>query len=570
MKVLSIYIWSVALIMGMSVNSFAQGDSRPSEKEINTQRIFIEATKEKLTGNYEDAIYLFNEVLRKDKENDAASYELAKLHDMLNESNKAIRHIKNAIEFSPNNVWYSKFYSDLLRKAGKYEEAARVYGKLVDQNPEQKKLYFDWAYLLIKAQKVDEAIQVFDNLERQVGVNEETSKRKHSLYMSIGEQSKAAKELQKLSDEFPTDTRYLFDLATFYEQIDKDAKPTYKKILKLDPENAEATLAMNNVNKQGGDASYIQSMKEIFKNPEVNIDIKVKQLLPFIDDMAKNPEDEDLKNTATDLAEILVKAHPREAKAHSVAGDVLYYAGKKEAALAEYMETVELKEDVFAVWEQIMYINAEIKDTEALLKSSENAMDLFPNQPVAYYLNGVGNRLNKDYDEAEDILDQALMMSGKNKELKYQIQVELATVYNYAKEYKKSDAAFDAALKMNAKDYVVLNNYSYFLTERGEKLDKAEKMAAYANELMPNNPLYMDTHAWVMFKKKNYKGAKTLLKKALDNGGDASPLLLEHYGDILFKLKEETEAVIYWQKAVEKGGTSDKLNKKIADKKLYE
>jgi hypothetical protein len=39
---------------------------------------------------------------------------------------------------------------------------------------------------------------------------------------------------------------------------------------------------------------------------------------------------------------------------------------------------------------------------------------------------------------------------------------------------------------------------------------------------------------------------------------------------VLFKLNRPQDALEYWKKAKEKGGASDLIDKKIADKKLYE
>ena len=61
-----------------------------------------------------------------------------------------------------------------------------------------------------------------------------------------------------------------------------------------------------------------------------------------------------------------------------------------------------------------------------------------------------------------------------------------------------------------------------------------------------------------------------IYNKALSNGGIELPLILDHYGDILFQLKETEEAVKYWQKALDKGSDSPLLEKKIADRTIYE
>ena len=95
-------------------------------------------------------------------------------------------------------------------------------------------------------------------------------------------------------------------------------------------------------------------------------------------------------------------------------------------------------------------------------------------------------------------------------------------------------------------------------------------MSKRANDLKPKNPRLQDTQGWVLYKMKNYDSAKAWIQKALKNGGENMPDILEHYGDILYQLDDKEQALIYWQKAQEKGSTSELLEKKIADKKLYE
>ena len=58
--------------------------------------------------------------------------------------------------------------------------------------------------------------------------------------------------------------------------------------------------------------------------------------------------------------------------------------------------------------------------------------------------------------------------------------------------------------------------------------------------------------------------------KALENGGRGNGTLLEHFGDVLYKLGDAENSLKYWMDAKKAGGASDLIDKKIADKKLYE
>jgi len=66
-------------IVGLSP---AYSQKQITEEEINTQKIFIDASKEKILGNFENAVYLFKEVIKRDKVNDAAFYELARIYNV--------------------------------------------------------------------------------------------------------------------------------------------------------------------------------------------------------------------------------------------------------------------------------------------------------------------------------------------------------------------------------------------------------------------------------------------------------------------------------------------------------
>ena len=249
---------------------------------------------------------------------------------------------------------------------------------------------------------------------------------------------------------------------------------------------------------------------------------------------------------------------------------MIYYSGRKKEALEKYKKTLERDESVFLVWEQVMYIYLEDQDYESLLETSENALDIFPNRAIAHYMNGVALEGLDKSDEAIYAFEQALMMSGNNQRLQLDIYSRLGTAYFNTNDYDKSDEAFEEALKLNPEAPDVLNNYSYYLSVRGERLEEAKKMSAKSNELIPNQPSLQDTYGWILYKMKDYKGAKTWIKKALDNGGDNSPTILEHYGDVLFQLDDVDSATQYWTKALEKGSKSEFLEKKIADRKLYE
>ena len=207
----------------VSFSLFAQTD-RLTQADVELQQKFIEAKREMILEDYAKAIELFSQVLATDKTNAAAAYELARAHDMMSDSEKAVKYAKHAVENEPDNEWYQMFLGDLYQQENKDAEAAMVYGGLIEQDPDNDYFYFKQAYFLVRSNQPEEAIKVYENLEKRIGINEELTRRKHTLYLGIGNYKKAAKEIEELIEAFPHKIGYRHLLAGFYEQIGDNAK----------------------------------------------------------------------------------------------------------------------------------------------------------------------------------------------------------------------------------------------------------------------------------------------------------------------------------------------------------
>ena len=110
---------------------------------------------------------------------------------------------------------------------------------------------------------------------------------------------------------------------------------------------------------------------------------------------------------------------------------------------------------------------------------------------------------------------------------------------------------------------MILNNYGYYLSLREVELEKAEKMSRITIIAEPDNPTYLDTYAWILYKSGKKELALEYIEKAIQSGGNEDPDILEHCGDILFALDRKEEALVYWKKALEVGSESEELAGKI-------
>ncbi len=566
-----LFITGTLLLTAGGLQKIQAQSGQVEEKTVNLEKLLIEANLERLMGNYDKSIKLYEDLLKEDPANDAAYYELARLHDVKGTDEEAVRFAKKAVELAPENHWYHRFLADIYQQVGRNKEAAAVYEYLVGKSPNEEEYYYKWAYFLIKANEISRAIKVYDDLEKRTGLTDEIARRKHSLYVGIGDSKKAAIELERLVQAFPREIENYYLLAAYYEQIGeaKLAENVYRTILKININDPKASIALAGSGETDDDGRYLASLKTVFAQPDASIDFKIAKLLPYINKVA-DTGDKNLAASAIELTEILEQAHPNEAKAYAAHADLLYYSGQREAALTNYQKTLALDETVYLVWEQTLRIQAELGDYEALLGTAEKAMDVFPNKAFLFYMHGVAAYELGQYTQSLASLDQALLMSGKDGHLQLDTQIQRGKTYSAIGKAAPSNEAFDAALALHAKSPEALSAYAYCLALRGENLERAKEMAAMANDLAPENPKIQDAYGWVLYRSKDLQGAKKWISKALENGGEHYALILEHYGDVLYLLKDTENAMQYWTKAKEKGSRSKTLDKKITDRRLYE
>ncbi len=520
--------------------------ARISEAEIQLQEKYMEGMVNMNIGKMDAAAQAFQAVLDKNPKCDGCFFQLSRIASITGESPKALDFAKKAVAIDDRNKWYKMALAEAYEKQGKDREAADIYRSLTESAPFggdfNDEIYFRLAYSHVRMAEPQKAIKVLDDLEKKVGVTEDISTKKVTVFEAMKEPKKAAVELKKLADKYPQAVDYQHLAADYFLKIgDKSgAMAFYQRILKIDPTNSKAQLATATAQKppsasnSSGEMAFLKSLKDLFRKPDIRIDDKIKTFLPFAQKIADG-RDKNLASAGLELAQIIEQTHPTEAKSYSLLGDMLYYNGKTAEAIEKYKRCTQINKAIYPVWEQLMYAQEELALFDDLAQSSETTMDLFPNQANAFFFNGLANEKRGKFPDAISSLQQAILMASKKPNLKHDALIELGVTYSKSKNYEQADRAFDDALKLNNKSSIALIKYAISLQQRGT----ADR-------------------------------AKTMADEALKISMETDPSVLELYGDYLFKANDKDNALNYWTKAKTLGAKSVLLDKKIAEKSLVE
>jgi len=567
---------AIALIAGFTVlvsckteKTVTTSAQKPgAEKELSSRELrefttlFMDANKAKILGNFSEAIRLFQESLQIDPTSAASRYEIARIYAEDGNFPAALGYAREAYEIDSDNIWYAQFLGQLYSETGRMDQSIEVFKNIIRDHPNEYGYYFNLGSLLSAQGKYDEALELYDELEKRVGTSEELSLQRQMIYIDKGDFTSALTEIDKLIENNPEELRLYGMKAEIYQQLGREdeARELYEQMLEMQPDNGLVLLSLHDIEKKNGnDAVANEYLKRAFGSSELSIDVKVNILLTYLSapDFNKN------RDFILSLVRDMESAHPNEAKAFAVQGDIYYNLNQLDSARVKFRRAVQLDPNRPPIWQQILTIDSQLNDFESLKSESESALELFPQQPIFYLFNGIASLQLKDADTAIEVLTTGKNLVVDNNKLLGQFYASLGDAYHEQKEHQSSDQAYDMALKYDPSNVIVLNNYAYYLSLRKTNLEKAETMARKANDLSPDVASFQDTYAWVLYNRENYQNALFWVEESLKNGGNTDPTVLEHHGDILLKVNRIKDAVKAWEKALEAGGETKDLDPKI-------
>jgi tetratricopeptide (TPR) repeat protein len=544
-----------------------EGRSAKNEKTRTAEGYFCEGMKFYTLDNLAEAETWFRKSYEINPENAGLNFILGKLYVKKKDLNQGLFYTEKAVRLNEKNTFYQRQLADIYIAQSNVPEAVKVYKKLIALHPGDEDNYFELAALYQYQKNLEEAVNVYNQAEQKFGKSPEVSKQKQDLYLRMNKEDAALQESRSLMEAFPGDNNIRLGHAEMLISRGKkeEARTVLNEVIATDPDDpysrfllAKLYLAEKNYDR------YFTEISKVYANPEMELDTKLGSL----NEVKAAVNESGNKKVFQEIVSVLPQTHPDRPLAYLAYGDVLYSEGEKKQAWNQYLKAVNIDDTNFELWNQLLMLESELNQTDSMIVHSQRALEIFPNQAAFWYYNGSAYMLAKKHEEAIEALEQGKRLALASPQLLVQFNALLGDNYNEIQDYVKSDLSYEEALKIDSDNVHVLNNYTYFLSLRNEKLPLAMEMGERLMKIAPDNPAYLDTYGWVLYKMGKYDDARRYIEKAQKNSTDGT--IAEHYGDILFQLGEKDKALDEWKKARKLGQTSEKIDKKIQDKKLYE
>ncbi|GHT68871.1 hypothetical protein FACS189452_09170 [Bacteroidia bacterium] len=544
-------------------------------RRFQQTQFFHEGKKQAVFGDADRAYTSFKVALLADRYCDACYYELASLYINRLNFGEALTASANAYRLDTANYWYAIRYAKLLATTRQYDAAEKMYWQCLAQQPKQMETYQDLLSLYEQQQNQDKTLALLDFYEKNFGQDVTSISTRQALFYKTGDFAKSLEQAILLAEQFPDKQPYTIMVADLYAQQGNDslAFVWLQRAKQLDSTNIDYQMSLADYYRRNElFDDYFSAISQVFENQQTTRFTKL-QILEFLQQFPQ------LSGIFTvEITALYDKLHQDSTK--NYAADWLYaqfllqtrcfdeaqttLQNSLQRALTVAPHNKAESKALHTISRVFFSLLTEQRQWDSVIVYTEKYDSFLGKKHEIRYMKAFALVQKNEYLRAKNEIEQSLQYIEANDTAAFsQAYATLGDICFNLKEYSQSDKFYEKALKYTPRSVLLLNNYAYYLSLRGKKLDKALRMSQLVIDQEPENATYLDTYAWILYQQERYEEAKQVFRKAFVYNGDKEFTILEHYGDVLFQLGEKDNAQIYWRRSREHGNNSEELQQKI-------
>ena len=460
---------------------------------------------------------------------------------------KVLEQIKShAKDFPPAYEVVGDFYLRL----GDGDSAIREYREGMAQDP-KKKLDFQKRIVdvLVREGKRNEAADRNAEILKEHPDDNDARGLEGTLLLDKGDVTRALTELQSVSNRAPNNPVAHFNLGQAYvaRQELASAQQQFERAVEIRPDYLQARLALAQIQVARGDFDgALKSASAVLSVDRGNFKARLIGSAALMG-QKKFPE-------ARQTLEGLLKVMPNSPDVYFQLGMVNLSENKFKDAEAAFRKSFDLNPSnlrgMMGLAETFMAQNKPdaalgVLQSESSKQPARTDLKIAMgniavragrfDQAVQFY-QGVLNsldpksrgdvyvRLGETYRRKGDLADAIASFQKARETMPDNIVAlgSLALALDAADRWNEARQVYDAALKVQPDNAVVLNNDAFLMAEHGGDLDQALTMAQRAKQLQPDRLEITDTLGWIYLKKNLSEEAVDLFKQLVSEQPNAS------------------------------------------------
>ncbi len=527
-----------------------------SEENVENEYVYaiIEAKRQEAIGSIVESAKLLQTCLKYDPDDPVVLYKLSKLYYSVNSINEAIDYAEKAVKFDRKNEWINYNLIHLYTVENQFKRAKNTIKKVDKDLAQSSLIQRSKAELLIKKGLYKKAIKYIESIDY----------RNRNLYLLLVHSYNKLKDynasvniLKNLLDQNNEDVELLGLLAetlTHKKEFNK-ANNVYKQIFYIEPGNNLYLLSYFDYAVASENENIVlEYYDKLLREENISVSDKIYIINSLYEiDTIKYKEKTDVSWN------YLFELYKDWNINANIIKEVLVRRDQREKAVNYLKKIKDYNLENPDYWQNLLFTIG-LTETDTILKYGEIANGLYKNEPLFSWIYAFALKNDRQYSEAYNVIKNIKINAVKVESLQLELFVLKGEILNELERFEESDTNFERALTIDPDNYMVLNNYSYYLSLRDEKLHYALEMVERCIKKDPKNFVYLDTYGWVLYKLKNYKKAEKIIKDAINNGGMEHSDVLWHYADILLKLKKSENASYFYNEALKYEKDTEKID----------
>lgn len=572
-------LW-LAIVALLCLMTISVGSLR-AQRSPRFDYFYMEASKCLRDGDNASATELLGHCMEIDSTAAEALFPMSLVNIyFLNRDSLGIQMLEEACRRDSGNAYYLRFLAGVYLSLRDTEKVAPVLERLSHLQKNRSDVLSQLVDVYRSTGQNEKALETLRRMELADGMSREVSMRVADVYNDMGQPDSARAEMERLCEAYPHEMGYRLLLATKYVDENRvaDARQVLEDVQHREPQYPGLPSGWLYFYQHTDWPRYLQVRDSLLFDPATSDDLRCM----LLDVYAREAAHDSVRYQSLQVAYDTLTARPGctvgvlLAKASWLARNT-----EDPTPVAQTMRQVLDKEaDNDTAIRYLLTYYLKQNDEKGVEDVCRRGVSFHPGELVyPYFLSSVLLKEDKDA-EALTTLEQGLQVrdSDTDGELVSDVYAMLGDLYHELDRIEEAFAAYDSSLVYNKDNISCLNNYAYFLSLTGSRLDEAEEMSYRTVVLEPRNAIYLDTYAWILFQKGKYNEARIYMNRAADPALDDAKLrenadlngnILEHAGDIHACCGDMELALRFWKLAasLDDGTCSKRISTKIKKRK---
>lgn len=421
----------------------------------------------------------------------------------------------------PTQYYNGSAIASIARYLHRYDDVIEVWRTLDSIYPERTETAANLAnayivkYATGDTSAYTKAMAIFERLERGTGKDMGLSSQKIRAMALKKDTMAIVRELNQLENANPRDPDVFLYASEIYKTLDADSlrHASIRRACEIDSTYGAALIAMAQYYADRNDsAAYDRQVFRALVSPTLEYETKHELLRGYVgrmySDTAQWPR---IENVFARMQQV----NPGEPSLHSLYSAFEYTCGNLVQATEQMEYALSLDPSDADVRSSLYSLQIQRGDTVAAIATAVGGITYSPDNLGFPILAASANIVNGRPQEALEVLHKVKINEVNNPEAVSNFMSTLGDAYQAADSLSKAIETYNKSIEIYPSNFLAYNNAAYAMAQNDTLLDQALSYARYAVLSDMENPTYLDTYAWVYFKKRDYPQAKKYIDLTL-------------------------------------------------------